>query len=186
MKIYTKTGDKGSTALWGGMRVSKHHPRIEAYGTIDELNAWIGLIRDQTALEKQKEELTAIQNHLFEIGSLLAAEPGNTKIWLPELSLTAINELENSIDQMEQNLAPLHNFILPGGHPIVSQAHIARCVCRRAERLVVAIAEHEMLPDEILMFLNRLSDYLFVFSRFLTSYLGAAEIPWKPRGNPSV
>ncbi|MBW7936770.1 MAG: ATP:cob(I)alamin adenosyltransferase, partial [Flavobacteriales bacterium] len=84
------------------------------------------------------------------------------------------------------NLAPLHNFILPGGHPIVSQAHIARCVCRRAERLVVAIAEHEMLPDEILMFLNRLSDYLFVFSRFLTSYLGAAEIPWKPRGNPSV
>ncbi|MBE2245855.1 MAG: cob(I)yrinic acid a,c-diamide adenosyltransferase [Candidatus Competibacteraceae bacterium] len=181
MKIYTKTGDKGTTALMGGVRVSKHHPRIEAYGTIDELNSWLGLIKDQPIPESSKQDLLIIQYRLFEAGSLLAAEPGNTKIWVPEIKLDAISQLENSIDLMEQSLPPLQNFILPGGHPASSYTHIARCVCRRAERLVVQVADSEQVPSEILVFLNRLSDYLFVLARFISAHFGADEIPWKPR-----
>jgi cob(I)alamin adenosyltransferase len=181
MKIYTKTGDKGQTSLLGGSRVPKHHIRIESYGTIDELNSYIGLLRDQAINAKHIEVLLEIQDRLFTIGSYLASEPQKSKVKIPLLKEEDVVFLEKQIDAMNETLPPMRSFILPGGHTTVSFCHIARCVCRRAERLVVHLSETETVSDIILRYLNRLSDYLFVLARKLTEELNASEIPWKPR-----
>lgn len=181
MKIYTKTGDEGTTALFGGKRVSKSDLRIEAYGTIDELNSWIGVLRDQTANQTRVEELIEIQDRLFTVGSLLAAEPGNTKVKVPSLHATDVTFLEEKIDKMEALLEPMKVFVLPGGHPSVSWGHVARTVCRRAERLVISLDGQEKVGVLIIQYLNRLSDYLFVLCRMMSHELQVKEIPWKPR-----
>ena len=181
MKIYTKTGDKGTTALLGGARVPKSALRIEAYGTIDELNAYIGLLRDQEVNGKRQGFLHDIQNKLFSIGSLLAAQPGKKLDYLPEINEDEAHILESAIDDMNASLPEMKNFILPGGHQAVSFCHIARCVCRRAERKVVALADQEAVASGIIVYLNRLSDYLFVLSRLMTHELGADEVIWKGR-----
>jgi cob(I)alamin adenosyltransferase len=182
MKIYTKKGDQGQTSLIGGKRVAKNDIQIEAYGTVDELNSWIGLIRDDNAeMVDLRTQLLEIQDRLFTIGSLLAVAEDGTKMQLPELHASDISYLENAIDSMNENLAPMTSFVLPGGHVAVSHCHIARCVCRRAERLVVALQQVQPKFDLVLQYLNRLSDYLFVLSRKLTLDLKANEIPWKPR-----
>jgi len=179
-KIYTKTGDKGQTALFGGARLPKHHIRIESYGTCDELNSHIGLLNDYISDEKLKGWLTNIQNNLFVLGSNLALDP-NSKLEVPTLKPTDVELLEKAIDDMESKLEPLKSFILPGGHVHSSQAHISRCVCRRAERLVVALDEVEENLDPILIqYLNRLSDFLFVAARYISKLEGAKEIPWQP------
>lgn len=181
MKIYTKTGDKGLTSLFGGERVPKYHYRIEAYGTVDELNSYIGLLRDQPIDETIIEVLLEIQDRLFTLGSILATEHGNTKVKTPQLHAKDIEFLEKEMDKMNEHLSEMRSFVLPGGHQIVSYCHIARCVCRRAERLVVFLGEKEPINDEILIYLNRLSDYLFVLSRKLSVDFNANEIPWKAR-----
>jgi cob(I)alamin adenosyltransferase len=181
MKIYTKTGDKGQTSLLGGSRVPKHHLRIESYGTIDELNSHIGLLRDQAINAKHIEVLLEIQDRLFTIGSYLASEPQKSKVKIPLLKEEDVVFLEKQIDELNDSLPPMRSFILPGGHTTVSFCHIARCVCRRAERLVVHLSETETVSDTILRYLNRLSDYLFVLARKLSEELKASEIPWKPR-----
>lgn len=178
-KIYTKTGDQGETGLFGGKRLPKSHLRIESYGTVDELNSWIGLIRDLTQYPKTEGVLTNIQNTLFVVGSNLATDPEKA-MDIPTIQESSITILEKEIDRMESELAPLKTFILPGGHPTVSNIHIARCVCRRAERGVVALGLIDEVPDIILQYLNRLSDYLFVLSRWVGMKLGAKEIPWIP------
>ena len=181
MKIYTKTGDKGTTALFGGTRLPKHHIRIESYGTVDELNAFIGLVRDSISNAALKAELKSIQSTLFTIGAHLAADPTKENLWLPEIHPAVVELLENGIDRMEENLEPLKNFILPGGHPIVSYCHVVRCICRRAERNVVALGEQETIAPILSQYLNRLSDYFFVLARFVGKELGAEEIIWQPR-----
>ena len=181
MKIYTKTGDQGKTSLFGGSKVSKAHLRIETYGTIDELNSYIGLVRDQEVNKGRKEELVEIQDRLFTIGSILATEPGNNKVKVPELSTSDVNFLEEKIDAMEDTLPPMKSFVLPGGHQSVSFCHVARCVCRRAERLVIELNDNEPVESIVYQYLNRLSDYLFVLSRKTSSELKADEVPWKPR-----
>jgi cob(I)alamin adenosyltransferase len=181
MKIYTKTGDKGTTALFGGKRVSKADLRIETYGTVDELNSYIGLLRDQGVNGKRKSALVEIQDRLFTVGSILATEPGNTKVKVPSLLETDITFLEKEIDGMEALLPPMKSFILPGGHQSISFCHVARTVCRRAERLVIALDAQEKVNPLIIQYLNRLSDYLFVLSRKMTAELDADETPWKPR-----
>lgn len=181
MKIYTKKGDQGKTSLIGGSRVPKHHLRIESYGTIDELNSYIGLIRDQEISAKDIEVLLEIQDRLFTIGALLASEPGKGKMQLPELCKEDISFLESQIDRMDESLEEMRSFVLPGGHPIVSYAHIARCVCRRAERIAVQLSEESQVDDKILTYLNRLSDYIFTLSRKLTKDLNATEIAWIPK-----
>jgi cob(I)alamin adenosyltransferase len=181
MKIYTKKGDKGQTGLIGGTRVPKHSLRIEAYGTVDELNSWMGVLRDRAINEFLKEEFIFIQDRLFTLGSLLAADPEKSNMALPQLKESDITLLEQSIDKMEAGLPPMKNFVLPGGHETVSFCHVARCVCRRAERLVCALNENIALDPVIIAFLNRLSDYLFVYSRFVSFRLNAEEIAWKPK-----
>lgn len=183
MKIYTKTGDQGTTALLGGTRVSKTHLRIEAYGTVDELNSYLGLLRDQQVNSERGDFLVQIQEELFSIGSHLANEPGKTKFPLPALNENLTRDLENAMDEMDRVLPPMKNFILPGGHPSVSMGHVARCVCRRAERQVVRLQEQEEVEQATIRFLNRLSDYLFVLCRKMAQELGIAETPWKPRGS---
>lgn len=178
MKIYTKTGDKGTTALFGGKRLSKAALRIEAYGTVDELNAHMGLLRDVTDAGTRKDLLVAIQNSLFVLGSMLAKEPGNDKVKVPEIQSEDVSLLEAAIDEMDAELPPMKNFILPGGHVHVSYCHIARTVCRRSERLVVALFDAEPGNPDILHYLNRLSDFLFVLSRKMAVELNADEIPW--------
>ena len=180
MKIYTRKGDKGTTQLIGGLRVPKHHIRIEAYGTVDELNAHIGMLRDQEASAPYREELIKIQNLLFTIGSLLAEQQGGSGMKLPELKEEDVEGLENLIDQMEEGLPEMKSFVLPGGHPTVSITHIARCVCRRAERAVSYLDEREQINGLIIKYLNRLSDMLFMMSRRISHDVGAEEIPWKP------
>lgn len=180
MKIYTKTGDAGTTALFGGKRVSKADLRVDAYGTVDELNSYLGLLRDQDVNKSRKEILITIQEHLFTMGSILATEPGNTRVKVPSLSEDDVVALENAIDKMESNLEPMRFFVLPGGHPSVSFGHIARTVCRRAERLVIGLNDHEGVDPLVIKYLNRLSDYLFVLCRLMTKELGAEEIPWRP------
>ncbi len=180
-KIYTKTGDKGQTSLIGGTRLPKHHIRIEAYGTVDELNSFIGLIRDQPVEEHSKNTLIEIQDRLFTLGSLLAADPVKNKMTLPQVHESDIVLLEKEIDNMNETLPEMKQFVLPGGHNTVSYCHVARCVCRRAERAVLRLAENEKVDDIIYKYLNRLSDYLFVLSRKFTHDLKAQEIPWKPR-----
>lgn len=188
MKIYTKTGDKGTTALFGGTRVPKHHLRIESYGTVDELNSYIGLIRDQNISEEQKDALLKIQNELFTLGAMLATpadkeilKNGKERLNIPKIQPETVVFLEDEIDRMNEELPPMTNFILPGGHQTVSFCHIARCVCRRTERLVTQLNEEETINSDILTYLNRLSDYLFVLARKLTKDLSAKEIPWIPK-----
>jgi cob(I)alamin adenosyltransferase len=182
-KIYTKTGDKGSTSLIGGTKVLKSDLRIEAYGTIDELNSYIGLCSDLLADESSKKILREIQDRLFTIGSSLACDPEKeTKMKIPDLREEDIVLLEKEIDSMDEQLPELKSFILPGGHPAVSHIHIARCICRRAERNCVRL-QNEISEDSplIIKYLNRLSDYLFELSRFVAHQLNAEEIIWKPR-----
>jgi cob(I)alamin adenosyltransferase len=181
LKIYTKTGDAGTTALFGGKRVSKAELRIDTYGAIDELNSYVGLLRDQQVNSSRKEILIEIQDRLFTTGSILAAEPGNTKVKVPSLIESDITTLEKEIDAMELKLEPMKFFVLPGGHQSVSFGHVARTVCRRAERLVIALNNNEGVDPLIIKYLNRLSDYLFVLCRLMTKELNAEEIPWKPR-----
>jgi cob(I)alamin adenosyltransferase len=181
MKIYTKTGDTGTTALFGGKRVSKADLRIETYGTVDELNSYMGLVRDQPVNQNRKSILVEIQDRLFTIGSILATEPGNTKVKVPSLSQEDVTLLEKEIDLMDAQLPPMKSFVLPGGHQSVSFCHIARTVCRRAERLVIALDATEKTDPLVVQYLNRLSDYLFVLSRKMSAELGAEETPWKPK-----
>jgi len=187
MKVYTKTGDKGTTALFGGTRVPKHHIRIESYGTVDELNSHIGLIRDQDINPDYKNILERIQDKLFTVGAILATDPekailknGQERLNIPKISDKDIELLENEIDNMESELEPMTHFVLPGGHTTVSYCHIARCVCRRAERLSVHLNELEPTDTMVLMYLNRLSDYLFVLARKLSKDLHANEVKWIP------
>lgn len=181
MKIYTKTGDQGTTALFGGKRVSKSDLRIDTYGTVDELNSWVGVLRDQEVNGSRSQELVEIQDRLFTIGSILAVEPGNTKVKVPALSVEDVTFLEKKIDAMEERLEPMKVFVLPGGHPSVSFGHVTRTVCRRAERLVIALNQQEAVEPLVIQYLNRLSDYFFVLCRAMTLELKAPETPWKPR-----
>ncbi|RZT00276.1 cob(I)yrinic acid a,c-diamide adenosyltransferase [Aquimarina brevivitae] len=188
MKIYTKTGDKGTTALFGGTRVPKHHLRIEAYGTIDELNSHIGLIRDQNIDDKSKELLISVQDKLFTIGAIMATDPekatlknGSKRLNIPTIVDEDIEQLEQIMDDIDTTLPTMTHFVLPGGHQTVSFCHIARCVCRRAERLATALYEISPFEENTLKYLNRLSDYLFVLARKLTYDLKAEEIKWIPK-----
>ncbi|HEX5169034.1 MAG TPA: cob(I)yrinic acid a,c-diamide adenosyltransferase [Cyclobacteriaceae bacterium] len=180
MKIYTKTGDDGSTSLYGGKRVSKAVLRIETYGTVDELNSWMGLLRDQEVNRRREAVLVSIQERLFVIGSMLAADPGNDRIKIPKLNEQDITTLEHEIDQMEKDLEPMRHFILPGGHQCVSFCHITRTVCRRAERLVIRLNTEETINGLVTKYLNRLSDFLFVLARKMGAELNANETPWIP------
>jgi cob(I)alamin adenosyltransferase len=180
MKIYTKKGDKGETSLIGGKRVPKYALRIETYGTVDELNSYIGLIRDQQVNEEHANRLLEIQDRLFTIGAILASDP-SSKMKIPALHDVDIAFLEESIDHMEAELEPMKSFVLPGGHTTVSFCHIARCVCRRAERLVIELSHTEEIEENVIAYMNRLSDFLFVLSRKLSVELNAKEIPWSPR-----
>lgn len=182
MKIYTKTGDTGTTGLVGGRRISKGALKIESYGTVDELNSWIGLIRDQPVNEARRNLLKEIQDRLFTIGADLASEPEDVrKKPVPSLFEEDIALLEKEMDKMDAELPPLRAFVLPGGHQSVSYTHLGRTVCRRAERLVIRLAEEEEVNPLIVKYLNRLSDYLFVLSRKITQDLGSEEVTWKPR-----
>jgi len=205
MKIYTRKGDDGKTSLIGGTRVSKSSLRIDAYGTVDELNSFIGWVRDlcfrgehpsatlrdhpsttlrnhpSTTLRNHEITLVEIQDRLFTIGSLLAADPVKSKMELPSLNETDITFLENQIDKMNEELPEMKSFILPGGHPAVSCCHVARCVCRRAERATVLLSENDVVDPIIIKYLNRLSDYLFVMARCLAKDFNAVETPWKAR-----
>ncbi len=202
IKIYTKTGDKGMTALIGGTKVPKSHLRIEAYGTVDELNSFIGLLIDHLNLATPPEPATPqhspypgtlfsgptaflreIQDRLFTIGSSLACDPEKeSKLKIPDLKEEDVQQLEKEIDRMDAELPPMKSFILPGGHIAVSTAHIARCVCRRAERGCVRLQDEQLFVEPlVLRYLNRLSDYLFELSRYAGHLLRAPEIPWKPR-----
>ncbi|MCG2461935.1 cob(I)yrinic acid a,c-diamide adenosyltransferase [Flavobacteriaceae bacterium F89] len=190
MKIYTKTGDKGTTALFGGTRVAKHNIRIDAYGTVDELNSWLGLIRDQQVDEHTQKTLIFIQDRLFTIGSELATDPkkavlksGKERLQIDKISGDNIELLETEMDQMNEELPPITHFVLPGGHTTVSYCHIARTVCRRAERMVSNLYEKEPFDPSVLSYLNRLSDYLFVLARKLSKDLKAEEINWIPKKN---
>lgn len=182
-KIYTKTGDKGKTALIGGTKVPKSHLRIETYGTIDELNSYIGLVNDQITDTTTNNLLREVQDRLFTIGSSLACDPEKeAKMSIPDLHPADVTLLETSIDKMNEELPVMKSFILPGGHVAVSTCHIARCVCRRAERLCVGMQEEGMAIEPlILQYINRLSDYLFVLARWVGQRLGVQEITWKPR-----
>lgn len=188
MKVYTKTGDTGTTALFGGTRVSKHNIRIESYGTVDELNSHIGLVRDQDMNVAYKKVLVEVQDRLFTVGAILATPPEKEllKNGQPRLQNLGIIEsdiefLENEIDVMEAALPPMTHFVLPGGHQTVSYCHIARCVCRRAERLAVHLNDIEPTDEMVIKYLNRLSDYLFVLARKLSHDLNADEVQWIPR-----
>ena len=184
-KIYTKTGDKGLTSLIGGTRVSKNHIRIDSYGTIDELNSFLGLCIDSINDEKSKTVLKEIQDRLFTIGSSLACDPDKEPLMkLPDLKDTDITFLEKEIDGMNEVLPVMKSFILPGGSVAVSHIHIARCVCRRAERICVAMQENELFIDvKVVQYINRLSDYLFILARYIAHISQVEEIPWKPRIN---
>lgn len=183
MKIYTRVGDQGTTSLIGGTKVLKSDPRIEAYGTVDELNSHIGLCRDMLNDEQVMNMLKEVQDRLFTIGSSLACDPTKElKMKLPDLKEEDVKKLEDEIDGMEEQLEPMKHFILPGGHVIVSQLHIARCVCRRAERCCVNILNAKQENENIILkYLNRLSDYLFVLSRYQSHLLKVEETPWLPR-----
>lgn len=182
-KIYTKTGDKGTTSLIGGTKVSKGHIRIESYGTVDELNSWLGLVSDQLKHRHSRKILKEIQDRLFTIGSSLACDPEKEpKMKIPDLTETDIELLEKEIDKMNEKIPVMKSFILPGGHVAVSSSHIARCVCRRAERLCVTLQEQNQFVDPLVIkYLNRLSDYLFVLARYIGHRLKIKEIPWKAR-----
>ncbi len=181
-KIYTKGGDKGETSLLGGKRVPKHHAKIEAYGTADELNAFIGLLRDQQISDHHKSILLKIQEKVFVAESLLASDEGSEEFQLPQLEEADITILEQEIDAMNQSLPPLSNFILPGGSPAVSYAHVCRVVCRRAERIIIKLQEESPVDEIIIRYFNRLSDYFFVLGRKIAADGGVEDILWKTRG----
>lgn len=181
MKIYTKTGDKGLTSLIGGVRVPKYHLRIESYGTVDELNSYIGLIRDQVVAESYKSILKEIQDRLFTIGSVLASDPEKSRMKVPDLKQEDIELLENEMDSMDSVLPDLKHFILPGGSTTISSCHIARCICRRAERITVQLSSESFVDEKVIIYLNRLSDYLFVLARKLCFDDGIEENIWIPR-----
>jgi cob(I)alamin adenosyltransferase len=188
MKVYTKTGDQGTTALFGGTRVPKHHIRIDSYGTVDELNSHIGLIRDQEIDVHSKKILMHIQDRLFTVGAVLATDPekmtlksGKDRLNIPRIDEEDVALLEREMDVMDGSLPQMTHFVLPGGHTTVSYCHIARCVCRRAERLATALYEVEPFDAHTLKYLNRLSDYLFVLARKLSYDLQAEEIKWIPK-----
>ncbi len=181
MKIYTKKGDLGKTGLIGGTRVPKYALRIDAYGTVDELNSYLGLLRDRALSVSDKEIVIGIQDRLFTIGSWLACDPEKSKMELPEIKKQDVKQLELEIDRMEEKLEPMRFFVLPGGHETVSFCHITRCVCRRAERLVAELNHEVPLNPIIMAYMNRLSDFLFVYGRYISAQLGAEEIPWKPK-----
>lgn len=183
LKIYTKIGDSGNTALIGGTKVSKADARIETYGTVDELNSWLGLVNDQLADAKSNLFLKEVQDRLFTIGSSLATDgEREPKMKLPDLHDSDITALENEIDAMTEQLPPMKSFILPGGHVAVSSIHVARCVCRRAERLAVGLRQHALFVDDrVICYLNRLSDYLFTLARYTAHQLNVPEIAWKAR-----
>jgi len=181
MKIYTKTGDAGLTSLIGGTRVPKYDLRIECYGTVDELNSYIGMIRDQDISTEQKGILKEIQDRLFTIGAALASDPEKSKMKIPDLNLTDIELLEQLMDHMNEVLPELKHFILPGGDQAVSFCHIGRCVCRRAERIAVHLAEQSFVDQKVIIYLNRLSDFLFVLARKLCYDRNLPENKWIPR-----
>jgi cob(I)alamin adenosyltransferase len=181
MKIYTKTGDQGKTGLIGGTRILKSSLRIEAYGTVDETNSYIGMIRDQQIDQKYIDQLLEIQDRLFTIGSSLAADPEKSNMKLPDLLPSDIELLEKWMDEMDKDLEPMKFFVLPGGHTTISFCHIARCVCRRAERIAVDLSQSDFVAPDVLIYLNRLSDYLFVLGRKLSQDLKIQEKPWKAR-----
>lgn len=187
MKIYTKTGDKGLTSLISGRRVSKADSRIGSYGTVDELNSWIGLVRDQTVNKSRRDLLKEIQDRLFTIGATLATDPNKgtpektPRKAMPDIVEADITLLEQAMDAMDADLPELRLFVLPGGHESVSYTHLARTVCRRAERLVIALNSESPVDPLVIQYLNRLSDYLFVLSRKMTQELGAEEVVWRPR-----
>lgn len=182
-KIYTKTGDGGNTALIGGTKVPKNDLRIETYGTVDELNSWIGLVGDQLTDTDLKTFLKEIQDLLFTIGSALATDSEHeTKMKLPDLHEADVETLEKAIDAMTAQLPPMKHFILPGGHVAVSSIHVARCVCRRAERLAVGLRQQAIVVDDLVIrYLNRLSDYLFTLARYAAHILNVPEVVWQPR-----
>lgn len=175
MKIYTKTGDGGQTGLFSGKRLAKHHPRVEAYGTVDELNACLGLLRDHVEDPAIREELLAQQHHLFALGAALADDRPGQAYQLPE---DAATKLEDAMDRMDATLPKMTHFVLPGGAPAISFAHLCRTVCRRAERRVVELAQTVELDESIIIYLNRLSDYFFVLSRHIAQMLGVEEVKW--------
>jgi len=182
-KIYTKTGDLGKTSLIGGTKVPKSHLRIDSYGTIDELNSFIGLLSDHLTHKQSKKILKEIQDRLFTIGSSLACDPKKVpQMKIPDLKEEDVVLLEKEIDKMNEQLPMMKHFILPGGHPAVSTAHVARCICRRTERICVNMKENKLFVDPLVIkYLNRLSDYLFVLARYIGHSLKVAEIQWKPR-----
>jgi cob(I)alamin adenosyltransferase len=181
MKIYTKTGDEGLTSLIGGTRVPKYDLRIESYGTVDELNSYIGMIRDHDIDAAQKDVLKEVQDRLFTIGAALASDPEKSKMKIPDLHLADITFLENQIDEMNLVLPELKHFILPGGSPVVSFCHVSRCVCRRAERIIVHLKSESFVDEKVVVYLNRLSDYLFVLARKLCFDRNVPENQWFPR-----
>lgn len=183
MKIYTKAGDQGKTSLIGGTRVPKSHIRIESYGTVDELNSFIGLLSDLVEDTKIKTDLKEIQDRLFTVGSSLACDPEKeSALKIPDLKEEDITGLELAMDKMNEVLSPMKSFIIPGGHQAISTAHIARCVCRRAERICVNLQEEDLFVETLVIkYLNRLSDYLFTLARYIGHLNGVEDIPWKPR-----
>ena len=181
MKIYTKTGDKGLTSLIGGTRVLKSSLRIECYGTVDELNSHIGLVSDQDVNAARRPLLKEIQDRLFTIGSALAADPEKSRMNLPDLHAADVTLLEDEMDRLNAALPELRAFILPGGHPAVSHTHVARCVCRRAERMVIHLGQDSFVAELVVVYLNRLSDFLFVLSRAMAQELGVEEVTWQAR-----
>ncbi len=181
MKIYTKTGDKGSTSLIGGSRVPKYHPRIEAYGTIDELMAFVALLRDQDIDSKCKDILFQVLDRLMSCASILAADCSDCKVKIPQILNEDIELIEKSIDEMEMGLEPLTSFILPGGHQTISLCHVARTICRRAERITIRLAEETPIQENVIIYLNRLSDFFFVLARYVSKKLNINQINWHPK-----
>ena len=178
--IYTRGGDRGETSLLGGKRVWKYHPRIEAYGSVDELMAHTTMLRDLLEDPGMKEELLAILDIQMATASILAADCDDCPVKIPQVGEEQVRFLEERIDEMDASLEPLHSFVIPGGHPAVSQAHIARTVCRRAERTILKMAPEVHVDGTIIRFYNRLSDYFFVLSRRISDILGIEQKPWKP------
>lgn len=181
MKIYTKTGDQGMTSLYGGERVSKSHLRIETYGTVDELNAWIGMIVANSVSEFYHSDLIKIQNDLFVLGAMLAVDGEHTELSIQKISEEDIKWIETCIDKIVSNLSPMTHFILPGGNEVASHAHLARCICRRAERLTVTLSKSAYVDDIAVIYLNRLSDYLFCLARLICKNADSEEIKWVPQ-----
>lgn len=181
MKIYTKTGDKGTTSLIGGKRVAKYHPRIEAYGTIDELISIVGLLRDQDIDHESKFFLIEIQDKLMNCASILAADCDDCKVQIPQILPEDIYSVELEIDRMDSLLEPLTSFVLPGGHQTVSLCHVCRTICRRSERIIIKLSEETPVPEDLIIYINRLSDFFFVLSRKIAKELNVEQITWKPR-----